>query len=89
MVFDVPGLTALRTAACRQSGLVHLVPVMDRIPAQASLCGSPVTRRPPDSLFHLRGCPACSDRAIALGTAFAEDRHGAMVNLQRLRPAGS
>jgi hypothetical protein len=80
----VAPLAPLRAAVGRDSDLVHLVPVAEAVPAQHSLCGTPVIRQPPASLLATSGCAECAQLALERGMCFAEDRHGALVNLQRV-----
>ncbi|MDX6323858.1 MAG: hypothetical protein QOK15_212 [Nocardioidaceae bacterium] len=83
-----PEITTLRTAADRDPEIVHLVSLTDEVPAQESLCRKPITRQVPRRLFHEAGCAACVAVALDRGVACAEDRHGALVNLRRLRLGG-
>ena len=82
---DLPAGTPLRAAAAHDNEAVHLIPLVAGIPAQQSLCGAPVTAHPPRRLLTNSGCRICTEMAVALGSHFAEDRHGAFVNLQRAK----
>lgn len=77
-------LTPLRAAADRDGELVHLISVMEGVPAQQAICGTPVTAQTPDGFLVTKGCRLCAAMAVERGTAFAEDRHGALVNLERV-----
>ena len=64
---------------------VHLVQVDSRAPVGVSFCGQAVTRHVPRRLFHESGCATCRAIALAGGCLYAEDKHGALVNLRRSR----
>ena len=77
-------LSPLRVAAEREGALVHLVSVMEGVPAQQALCGTPVTAQSPEGFLVTNGCHLCAAMGLERGDSFAEDKHGALVNLQRV-----
>ena len=73
----------LRAAAGRDSAAVHLIPTLDSMPEQRALCGIEITG-PPARMLRECACEPCAGLARQQGATFAEDRHGAMVNLRRI-----
>ena len=77
-------LSPLRAAADRAGELVHLISVMEGVPAQQALCGTPVSAQAPEGFLVTNGCHLCAAMGLERGTSFAEDKHGALVNLRRV-----
>jgi len=80
------GIAPVRVAADRDNEVVHLISLIDDIPAQQALCGCAVTGHPPSRLLQDTGCRECADLALERGATVAEDRYGVLVNLRRLHP---
>ena len=74
----------LGAVAADNSEAVHLARLHRHGSASVSLCAQAVTGHAPRRLLHLAGCQQCVDLALAGGATFAQDRHGALVNLRRL-----